>query len=540
MKRGFLCGIAILLATIFVSGTISVSANNQNGTVGEVKCLSDGIAAFKSGGVGTQEWINTSLSENAGITSEWYIIALSQSGEYDFSSYRDALNEYVAGKNIAAATTRQKYALSLIASGQKDGYVTEVAKNSIGQQGVMSYVYGLILLNNGIECAETTDDVKSTLLSLQNGDGGWAVTGTNSDNDVTAMAVQALAPYYNTDADIKSAIDRAIILLSSRQLENGDYISYGKANPESTAQVWLALTELGIDGLADERFIKNGKTLLDGIMQYRLDDGSFRHLIDGKYNENATAQVYYCSIAYLRMKNGGGRFFDLDTKNEAAIPDSNSSEPSSVESVSDKSDETVSVPKRTEKSGYKLWVTVAIVGIAAVVCILLFARGKRNIKNFVFVTAIAALLIAFILLTNFQSAEEYYNESDISKENAVGSVTIEIRCDTVAGKSDASYISTDGTVLKASRFEFEEGDTVYDVLIDAVRKNSIQLETTGGDGMRYVTGINHLYELQFGDLSGWIYLVNGESVSVGCDEYELHDGDVIVWHYTCELGNDIK
>ena len=56
----------------------------------------------------------------------------------------------------------------------------------------------------------------------------------------------------------------------------------------------------------------------------------------------------------------------------------------------------------------------------------------------------------------------------------------------------------------------------------------------------YVKGINYLYELAYGDLSGWIYLVNGERASVGCGTYVVQDGDEIIWAYTTELGEDLK
>ena len=58
--------------------------------------------------------------------------------------------------------------------------------------------------------------------------------------------------------------------------------------------------------------------------------------------------------------------------------------------------------------------------------------------------------------------------------------------------------------------------------------------------MVYISGINYLYEFDFGDLSGWVYHVNGVSPSVGCGEYKLSDGDRIEWLYTCNLGNDLK
>jgi hypothetical protein len=66
------------------------------------------------------------------------------------------------------------------------------------------------------------------------------------------------------------------------------------------------------------------------------------------------------------------------------------------------------------------------------------------------------------------------------------------------------------------------------------------MENSGSEGMVYIAGIHYLYEFDFGDLSGWIYHVNGESSSAGCDSYVLSENDTIEWLYTCELGNDLK
>ena len=55
----------------------------------------------------------------------------------------------------------------------------------------------------------------------------------------------------------------------------------------------------------------------------------------------------------------------------------------------------------------------------------------------------------------------------------------------------------------------------------------------------YVAGISHLYEFDFGNLSGWMYRVNGFFPDVACGEYQLSDGDRIEWLYTCDLGRDL-
>lgn len=635
MKNKLLAGLFCLL-TIFtlITGSVPVTAESKANTVGEVQTLADGIVDFKlkqSGAGSIQSWIDGELSKNAGLASEWYILSLSQNGSYDFSSYQKVLKNYLANNEVYSASSKQKYALALISVGSSDAYINEALENSIGQQGVMSWIYGLHLLNNGYtSSAFSADTVKQTLISLQLSDGGWAISGANSDVDVTAMAVQALAPHYNSDSSVHAAIDRALSLLSLRQLNEGDYSSYGVANPESTAQVITALAALGINCENDGRFIKDGRTLIDGLQKYRLPDGSFCHKINGGFNENATGQSFYSLVAYIRMSQGKSSLYILDKRNPQALPKAESptaapAEPDtqSVTVSVNNSDTNISVEtaaminetvasagtETTDKAGavlwdedletaseavidykesedysnenaelydkadrdnseteaavtknaedeaninvtasadkergfsYKLWVSLGIVVAAAIAGIILFICKKRNKKNFIFIAAAALLAILFVLLTDFKSADNYYNGDSIVKENAVGTVTLTIRCDTVIGKLDSKYIPEDGIILEAAEFAIARDDTVYDILTEAAQGYSIHMENDGANGMVYISGINYLYEFDFGELSGWMYFVNGEEAGVGCDEYVLSDGDAIEWLYTCELGNDLR
>ena len=54
-----------------------------------------------------------------------------------------------------------------------------------------------------------------------------------------------------------------------------------------------------------------------------------------------------------------------------------------------------------------------------------------------------------------------------------------------------------------------------------------------------VEGINQLYEFDCGELSGWMYSVNSWFPNYGCSQYEVSDGDMIEWRYTCDLGRDV-
>ena len=112
----------------------------------------DSITAFelqKNGCSSIQEWIDGNLTQNAGQSSEWNAIVLARSGDHDFSAYKAALEKYISENNIPSATSRMKNALALLAVGGNKQIADDIAESSVGEQGIMSLIYGLHLLNNG-------------------------------------------------------------------------------------------------------------------------------------------------------------------------------------------------------------------------------------------------------------------------------------------------------------------------------------------------------------------------------------------------------
>ena len=321
MKKRFFTIISTVLCAFMTFGSFSACAQSE--TVSKAQDIVDGIIDFKlsqteSGSV--QEWIDGKLSETAGQAGEWYVFALSRYGDYDFSGYETSLLSYLEGKQKYSASTALKYALVLASVKSNDEFISETVGSATGKQGVMTYIYGLHMINNGYDSdAITAENIVNELLSLRKTDGGWAITGDTAETDATAMAIQALAPYYSTDESVKKAVDAALSLLSERQLEGGDFSSYGVSNPESTGQVLAALTSLEIDPEKDERFIKDGNTIIDGLELYRNSDGSFRHEIDGEYNETATVQTFYCLISYLRFAEDKTPLYILETEDKSDI-----------------------------------------------------------------------------------------------------------------------------------------------------------------------------------------------------------------------------
>ena len=136
-------------------------------------------------------------------------------------------------------------------------------------------------------------------------------------------------------------------------------------------------------------------------------------------------------------------------------------------------------------------------------------------------------------------------ESDDSEETqpvvTAKYCTIEIRCDTILSNMEnlepgkEGYVPANGTILGTCQVEFAEGETVFEVLQRACSRTGIQLEYsyTPIYESYYIEGINHLYEFDCGDQSGWMYKVNGWFPNYGCSSYTLQEGDVIVWCYTC-------
>ena len=130
----------------------------------------------------------------------------------------------------------------------------------------------------------------------------------------------------------------------------------------------------------------------------------------------------------------------------------------------------------------------------------------------------------------------------------VGYVYIEIRCDTILNNmgdltpGKAEFVPSNGVILPMVQVPFYENETVFEVLNRICKKANIQIEYSWTPlyGSYYIEGINHLYEFDCGEQSGWMYKVNEWFPNYGCSSYYVEDGDVIVWCYTCKgLGTDV-
>ncbi len=258
------------------------------------------------GGQSIQQWLDGELTAGAGKgPSEWYVFALALSGEQlDFSQYRAALEAYLDKGGISGATAKQRCALALIAaSGTVPARCETLLAESYGKQGIMSRVFGLHLINNGVPSAVSPAQAAGEILAEQCADGGWSVRGDFGDPDVTAMALQAIAPY-RMQKSVADAVTRGLEYLSKKQLDHGGFSSFGNENPESAAQVWIALNALQISPLTDARFVKNGHTLYDAVSLFDRGNGQYAHLKDGAANASATMQVFLALTSQQAAESG--------------------------------------------------------------------------------------------------------------------------------------------------------------------------------------------------------------------------------------------
>lgn len=213
-------------------------------------------------------------------------------------------------------------------------------------QGLNGPIWALIALDSGNYSIpkNTTAKTQATrqlyideILNRQQKDGGWSLTGTgDSDVDISAMALQALAKYQDQKA-VKSATDKALTYLSKVQDNKGGFSSWGTTNVESVAQVVVALCELGIS-LDDTRFVKNGHGLVENLLSFRQSNGGFYHVLDGSdgNNQMSAEQGFYALVAIDRAENGKNSLYRMGDVVK------NTSKPTNVNKS--KADASVNVP----------------------------------------------------------------------------------------------------------------------------------------------------------------------------------------------------
>lgn len=404
----------------------------------DVKQMQEGIVSWKSSSEGEKELLAGDLLDQAGSAgSDWFAFDVARMGsatEEQRAAYlarlQDAVEAVYANKEDSMMRLRisdiHRMALTVIAcGGDPENFGTDPDGNPInlindtvwnsnscwgdpGDQGINGYIWALLTIDaknyQEPEGAEwTREKLVSELLSRQLADGGFGLIKTDpSDVDLTSMVLTALAPYQGQDktytytgiisgqeetSTVDAVAEKAFARLSELQAEDGSMLTYDERTSESTAWAMIALASWGKDPEQDSAFIKNGKTLIDGMQEFCLDDGGIVHSLDGDEEETvgnnmAGYQTLYGLEAVRRLWEGQTRLFemtDVQTVSADAIAAADAKLPAL--SDTDTTDTRSSEEVEADVSNRTLYLTAGIAGVIVVVVVIVLILVLKESKK---------------------------------------------------------------------------------------------------------------------------------------------------------------
>lgn len=457
------------------------------------------------------------------------------SGAEDYLADVKAAAAELIGRDFTAPTELQRAAVALSGFGECPAELINAAaydNADLDRQGLNAWIWALTAANcGGVEAESGARNTRQSLaehiISAALPDGGFTLRGESADCDMTAAAIYALAPL-GDDPTVKDALGAAEDCLTALQLENGGFCSMGVENCESAAQAIIAFTSVGCD-LRDSRV----ERAFSAMLEYRTKDG-FAHTLGGKENGSATAQALQAAAA-LVMRARGERLFDApaayggygDITEEGAAPLPTAEETGGSFEI---------IPANgTEPSGFTITLIISV-GLAAAGAAAAVVGAVKRGKGALIIAAVLLAAAGSVWLLDIRSPSEYY-----SQENAGDmTVTVSVDCSAVLAAMEriderinqASVIPKDGIVIASRETAVAEGATAFDALVAAARERRVAVDYVGSLYGVYVRGIGHIYEFGFGDMSGWVYEVNGESPDVSAGEFVLSEGDSVEFIYT--------
>lgn len=323
---GFFAGFKRFAACAAAAALLTLPAHAAD--IGEVRTAIDGVIRYKGG----EGFVLDALSPGES-DSDWLAYAVGMSGARDnYQGYLDRLSAYVAekyanngGLDKNKATEWHRTALTVKALGGnpadfggvnliKDGVTEPIVR--LDRQGINGLIWAAVTAR---ECGAefngdlTLSGILDGIASRQNADGGFSLRG-GSDPDVTAMAVRALC----ASPDYRQYAELGLSALEAMKLPSGGFASFGVENCESTAQVIMALCDMGRLPTAEA----------DVLLTYRNADGGFAHVLGGKSDDMASAQAMAALIAYEKALTAA------QTSSEQISSEQPSPEPTSSEQVS--------------------------------------------------------------------------------------------------------------------------------------------------------------------------------------------------------------
>ena len=533
-------------------------------------------------------------------SGEWAVLALARGNADVLNSYYDGYYARVvayvrdnisSGKlNADKSTDNARIALALTAIGEDPtsvgGHNLLTALNDLSyvkKQGSNGPIWALIALDSKNYTSSSRDALIEAILDGRTNDGGWALDGNATDVDMTAMAIQALAPYYNkSNKTVKDAVDTALAWLSTKQNSDGGFSSWGKANAESCAQVIVALSALNIDADTDSRFVKNGHSALENLLTFEQADGSFLHTLPGSDKDNnqmSSEQGTYALVAYDRFKTGKNSLYNMtdavkradasaqeviDMINQIGYVDESSynaiaearnayNKLSAADKAKVENYNTLTAAEASYKAILKQKQTDQYKALKAHYDDLLSDKTKK------YGTAAKKKLASILqqAQTDMNAAESCERvtaiyEKAITDLDAVKPGDIEVTFRLIGALEATqdvdlttdSYLPEYVTWVPTTTYALAENATVYDLFTEAM--SDAGLRYIGAES-NYVSTIYApsclggytLSEFTNGKKSGWMYTVNGTHPNQGLKNWTLRDGDVVIWHYVNDYSHEV-
>ena len=535
------------------------------------------------------------------VSGEWAVLGLARGNASVTNSYYDSYYDRVVAHvketinskgqlNSDKSTENSRIILALTAIGEDPtsvgGRNLLTALNDltyVKKQGSNGPIWALIAVDSGNYEYTKREQLIEAILADRTDDGGWTYGEGGADTDMTAMAIQALAPYNDDEhPTVKSAISTALKLLSGMQNDDGGFSSMGYRNCESAAQVVVALSALGLDSNTDSRFVKNGHSVLENLLTYEQADGSFWHLIDGSGNANnqmSAEQGTYALVAYDRYVKNKHSLYDMTdvVKREDAsaqevivmIENLYPVDENSYDAIAEARNayNKLSTADRAKVTNYNT-LTAAEDAYKAILSERQTERYKElkayydellNDKTKKYGNA-AKKKLQSILQTaqkDMNAAVSCERVEDIFQKaksdlDAVKPGDIEVTFRLIGALeatqdvdlTNDSYLPEYVTWVPTKTYALQENATVYDLFTEAM--SDAGLRYIGAES-NYVSTIYApsclggyaLSEFTNGKKSGWMYTVNGKHPNQGLKNWTLNDGDVVIWHYVNDYSHEV-
>ena len=522
------------------------------------------------------------------VNGEWAVLAMARGGvmtDEAKAAYLANLDAALAdGTAISKYTDYERVTLALSALGtdaSKYGassanltaaYQAYVSpdKRSSENQALMADIFALIALNSKPYSGDQSSYVDA-LCSAALTDGGWNFTddAASADVDTTAMAIQALAPYYSTNSSVKEKVDAALAWLKTKQdSASGAFMGFdGTVSTCSTAQVVTALCAIGQDPTGAEWTVGSTNPVLGLTVYYIADTGAFGESSTSTASQMSTEQAAYALVAYNRFKSKQNTLYDMsDAFSESGdVKDPKQTVASAKLEIAAKGSQTISMTVANTPEEVKAYVETLLK--------LISVKGPEYSVEVLSGENGFTAAVAGTEESPYGTGGRFMTRVTITMGDASDSIIVQGKITTIPWEAPKEDITVSFQLLGDTHHEIKTDADIHTYHFNAddmpVWIDTVEVTVPGGStvgdvfkkvmdekGYTYV-GLERGYissisqpdggiSLKEKDDSrtnaGWMYLVNGKHANVGLNSYTLSGGEVITWHwcddYTIEEGSE--